>query len=488
MEFSVYYPTVPITVDNINIICYTIQFYQKLKTQIVSLVIVAMQATWNKIKMSIHQRVPHSTYMLWIDPLTLSEKQGKDLVIGCPDSFSQKWIIGNYIGIIRQEAEKILGKGLRINLKIKEPLKIKEAPLPGNQQLLLPNIPTPQQKGPRPLRPDFTFDRFVVGVCNDFAYTAALTLASKRKRYHNTLFLLADTGLGKSHLSHAVWNQILQYTPETRLFYGTAEDFTNEMIASLKNGHIEQFKKKYRTQCDLLLLEDIQFLSGKEKVQDELAFTLDALLNANKKLIFTSSYPLDEIPKMNANLKSRLTCGIISSISAPDYETRIRIITKKVENESVYFPEDVINLLAQELTGDVRQIESGIIGIVAKSSLLNLSIDLSLAKTVIENICKKQRQITVKEIQKLVCTYYKTSLEDLVSRSRKRSIARPRQIAMYLSRKHTNLSLQAIGKAFNRYHATTLHAVETVKRLVNQKGTDYSQVQFLSKRLERDLS
>jgi chromosomal replication initiator protein len=447
-----------------------------------------MQATWNKIKTSIHQKVPHSTYMLWIDPLRLSEKSGEDLVITCSDSFSQKWIIANYMGFIRQEVEKILGKGTRIELKIKNPLKIEEPPHALDPQLLLPNIPSPQQRVSRPLRSDFTFDRFVVGTSNDFAYTAALTLVNGKSRYHNALFLLADTGLGKSHLSHAVGNHLLQEIPEARICYVTAENFTNEMISSLKRGNVEQFKKKYRNQCDLLLLEDIQFLSGKEKIQDELAFTLDALLNANKKLIFTSSYPLDEIPKMNANLKSRLTSGIISDMSPPDYETRVRIISKKVENESTFFPEDVIHFLADELTGDVRQMESGIIGILAKSSLLNLPIDLPLATTVVENISKKQRRITMQEIQKLVCKCYKISLEDIVSRSRKRVIARPRQIAMYLSRRYTNLSLQAIGKAFNRYHATTLHSIEAVESLLKKKGPDSRHIQFLSEKLEKDVS
>ncbi|MBW2644771.1 MAG: chromosomal replication initiator protein DnaA [Deltaproteobacteria bacterium] len=447
-----------------------------------------MQATWNKIKTSIHQKVPHSTYMLWIDPLRLSEKSVDDLVITCPDSFSQKWIVGNYMGIIRQEAEKILGKGARIELKIKNSLKIEGPPPAVDPQLLLPNIPSPQQRAAQPFRSDFTFDRFVVGVCNDFAYTASLTLANERAPHHNTLFLLADTGLGKSHLSHAIGNHILQENPEVRICYLTAENFTNEMISSLKSGSVERFKKKYRNQCDILLLEDIQFLSGKEKIQDELAFTLDALLNANKKLIFTSSYPLDEIPKMNANLKSRLTSGIISDTSPPDSETRVRMISNKVEKESTFFAEDVIYFLAQELTGDIRQMESGIVGVLAKSSLLNLPIDLPLAETVVQNISKKQRRITVQEIQKLVCKCYKISLEDIASRSRKRSIARPRQIAMYLSRRYTNLSLQAIGNAFNRYHATTLHAIEAVESLLKKKGPDYRHIQFLSERLGKDIS
>jgi len=440
---------------------------------------------WNEIKMSVHRKVPHNTYMLWIDPLSLLDEKENKLVISCPDPFSQKWITGNFMGIIRHEAEKILGQGIHIDLRIAETPDNKKQST-AQHQFRLPNIPARPQNGPYTLRPSFTFGRFVVGLCNDFAYTSALTLATERSHCYNSIFMMADTGLGKSHLSQAVGNKVLQEKQGARICYVTAENFSNEMVASLKNGRIEAFKTKYRNECDLLLLDDIQFLSGKLKIQDEISFTLDALFDANKKLIFASRYPLDEIPKMNPNLKSRLTSGILSSIGLPDYETRVKIIARKVEGESAFFPEDVIHFLASELTGDVRQIESGIAGILAKSSLLNLKIDMSLARSVIHEICRKKREVTMEEIRKLVCKYYKLSKEDILSRSRKRTIARPRQIAMYLARKHTDFSLQAIGRAFNRYHATTLHAIEAVENLLKKKGADASQVEFLSEKLERE--
>jgi chromosomal replication initiator protein len=233
-----------------------------------------------------------------------------------------------------------------------------------------------------------------------------------------------------------------------------------------------------------LLLEDVQFLSGKEKTQCELGYTLDALLTAGKKLIFTSTHLPDDIPKLDGKLASRLSSGIISSIESPDYETRVRIIRKKAASKSLNIPKDVIEYLAATLTQNVRQLESGLIGVAAKASLLKLPIDVKLAESVVSNIARRSQEITIASIQKLVCKYYKISLEELLSRSRKRTISQPRQIAMYLSRRYTEKSLQAIGRSFNRYHATTLHAVGTVERLIREQGPLQKQVEFLSRRLE----
>ncbi|MBW2259898.1 MAG: chromosomal replication initiator protein DnaA, partial [Deltaproteobacteria bacterium] len=247
---------------------------------------------------------------------------------------------------------------------------------------------------------------------------------------------------------------------------------------------IEQFKEKYRRQCDVLLLEDVQFLSGKEKTQHELGYTLDALLAAEKKLIFTSSHLPDDIPRMDKKLVSRLSSGIISNIEPPDYETRVRIINKKATSKSLEIPEDVVHYLASELTENVRQLESGLVGVAAKASLLNLPIDVKLAESVAKNIARRSQQITVESIQKLVCKYYKMGMDELLSRSRKRRIVQPRQVAMYLSRRYTAESFQSIGRSFNRYHATTLHAIGTVERLIREQGAVQKQVEFLSEKVE----
>ncbi|MFH1075297.1 MAG: chromosomal replication initiator protein DnaA [Pseudomonadota bacterium] len=454
-----------------------------------------MQDILNKIKLSLHQKVRHNTYMLWFEPLTFNLEREEELIISCPDFYTQKWIAANYINLIKQEAEQYLGKGVRLDLITKEGGDVKYAGETEKLQLALPTVNQNhhQQQGQeqrRIFRPDFTFDKFVVGTSNDFAYNAVLTLGSHKNIggvNNNILFLLAQTGLGKSHLAHSLGNHIATSVPNQRVWYITAEDFTNELIASLKKGTMEQFKKKYRTQCDLLVLENIHFLSGKQKIQEELCFTLDALFDSQKKVMFTSSYSLDEIPKLNANLKSRLAYGIVSSINLPDYQTRVRIITKKLEDQSARFTEDVVNFVAESLTDDIRQIESAIVGMLAKSSLLNIPIDTSLAESVVRDISKKCRKITLEEVQGLICKFYKISLDDLISKSRKQAVTRPRHIAMYLCRKFTSLPLEAIGKAFNRYHATTLHAISNIENIIKRKGPVASEIAFLTEKLEKKI-
>jgi chromosomal replication initiator protein len=334
------------------------------------------------------------------------------------------------------------------------------------------------------LRKDFTFDQFVVGGNNDFAYSASLSLASRKNTQQNSLFLLSKTGMGKSHLSQAIGHYILSEYPSERVYYITAEDFSNEMIHAYRHGSINKFKGKYRNQCDVLLLEDVHYLSGKERTQIELALTLDTLFESGKKIIFSSCYLPKEIPKLQDKLRSRLSCTLISTIEPPKFNTRVRILQKKAKLNGYELPEDVIDYLAGELIEDVRQLESGLIGVTAKSSLLGSPIDLALAESVVKNIVRQRENITIDAIKKLVCKYYGISVNDIVSSSRKRSIVRPRQIAIYLSRRYTDSPLQTIGKSFNRYHATALHSIGAVEREIKEKSPVQKQVEFLCSRLE----
>jgi chromosomal replication initiator protein len=424
--------------------------------------------------------------MVWIEPLTWVGPRDDEAVLGCPSSFFKNWVTRHYLGLIRLEMEAVCRRPWRIALEVCHPDADDgngRHAGPEKEQLLLPHI-SRRPEARFFLQKEFTFDQFVVGKCNSFAHNAALSLATGENLCHNALFLLSKTGLGKSHLSQAIGNHILNGNSAIRICYMTAEDFTNAMVHALRHDRIEQFKEKYRRQCDVLLLEDVQFLSGKEKTQHELGYTLDALLAAGKKLIFTSSHLPDDIPKMDGKLTSRLSSGIISSMESPDYETRVRIINKKASSKSLQIPQEVVHYLASELTENVRQLESGLIGVAAKASLLKVPADTKLAETVVRNIARRSQKITVENIQKLVCKYYKITMEEILSRSRKRSISQPRQIAMYLARRHTGRSFQAIGRSFNRYHATTLHAIGTVERLIREQGSIQKQVEFLSRRLE----
>ncbi|MBW1793971.1 MAG: chromosomal replication initiator protein DnaA [Deltaproteobacteria bacterium] len=442
-----------------------------------------MQSAWDQVKTQIHKKMSHHAFMVWIEPLRCKDRRDDEVVLGCPSTFARKWVTNHYIDLIKAEVDRAFQRPCRITLEASNGKEENGDRHPGAEQLLLPNV-THRQHAPSLFRKNFTFDQFVVGMCNDFAYKAALALAGGENGYHNTLFLLSKTGLGKSHLSQAIGNHILHQNSTMRVCYMTAEDFTNAMVYALRHDSIEQFKEKYRRQCDMLLLEDVQFLSGKEKTQHELGYTLDALLAAGKKLIFTSSHLPNDIPKMDGKLASRMSSGIISGIESPDYETRVRIIDKKASLKSLEIPQDVVHYLASELTENVRQLESGLIGVAAKASLLEVPADLQLAESVVRNIARRSQEITVESIQKLVCKYCKISMEELLSRSRKRRIAQPRQIAMYLARRYTSQSFQAIGRSFNRYHATTLHAIGTVERHIREQGPVQKQVEFLCRRLE----
>ena len=324
----------------------------------------------------------------------------------------------------------------------------------------------------------------MVGSNNDFAYSASLALASRKNTQQNALFLLSKTGMGKSHLSQAIGHHVMSIDPTDRVYYITAEDFSNEMVQAYRHSSIDKFKDKYRNQCDVLLLEDVHYLSGKERTQIELALTLDTLFESGKRIIFSSCYLPADIPKLNDKLSSRLSCGLISTIDPPNFRTRVRILQKKVWANSYQLPENVIHYLADELTEDVRQLESGLNGVAAKSSLLGIPIDLKLAESVVKNIVRQRKRITIDVIKKLVCKYYNVGLEEIASRSRKQNHVRPRQIAIYLARQYTDAPLQTISRSFNRYHATALHSINCIERMLKQDSALQKQVGFFRQKLE----
>ncbi|MBW2109051.1 MAG: chromosomal replication initiator protein DnaA [Deltaproteobacteria bacterium] len=442
-----------------------------------------MKEVWHRAKTRIEEKVPDHSFSLWIEPIEFSGWQGDEVVLRCPTSFFRQWVTRHYLPLIQVEVEKVCGTPCRITLEVSDGNNGNGHPAPLPEQLCLPNVGD-ERRILSPLHTDYTFDQFLVGMCNHFAYNAALSMACEDRNDHAPLYLLSKTGLGKSHLSQAVGNHILKKNATIRVCYVTAEEFTNAMVHALRNDRIEAFKEKYRRQCDVLLLEDVQFLSGKLKTQDELAYTLDALYDAHKKLIFTGSYLPSDIPKMDEKLSSRLSAGVISSIDPPDFETRVEILRKKAALKKVEIPEEVVEYLASKLTQNVRQLESGLIGVAAKASLLGLPIDTELAESVVKNIVRRSRRVTIERIQKLVCKHYKLTKDELVSKSRKRAITQPRQIAMYLARRYTDQSLQTIGRSFNRYHATTLHAIGVVERHLRENGSIQKQVAFLSEKLE----
>jgi chromosomal replication initiator protein len=442
-----------------------------------------METVWKRVKSTIKQRVPSHSFNMWIEPLKVTKIDESGWVVSCPNFFSKKRVEGLYGAMIKKALQHALGQDCQVSFKISNKNGNPEIKARNYLQLPLPNENLRLQNR-RLFRKDFTFDSFVVGGNNDFAYSASLALASRKDSQRNGLFLLSKTGMGKSHLSQAIGNHILSINPNDRVYYITAEDFSNEMVQAYRHDAIDKFKAKYRNQCDVLLLEDVHYLSGKERTQIELALTLDTLFESGRRIIFSSCYLPTDIPKLNDKLISRLSCGLISVIDSPSFRTRVRILQKKARLNNYRFPENILDYLAGELTDDVRQLESGLNGVAAKSSLLGMPINLSLAESVVKNIVRQRKRITVESIKKLVCKYYDVSIEDVMSRSRKQNLVRPRQIAIYLARNYTDAPLQSIGKSFNRYHATALYSINCIERGIKQNSSIKKQVGFLRQKLE----
>jgi chromosomal replication initiator protein len=445
-----------------------------------------MSLMWQEVKNHIRENLSENSFSLWINPLTPVEERDDYLVLGCPNKFSLNWVTENYLGIMEKRLNDLGKNNCKIVLKVKT-LERKE-PVPEifqqSKQLPLPNISTGRGTGRRRFNRDFTFDRFVVGKCNEFAYSASKALADTSAWNYDSLFLLSNTGLGKSHLSHAIGHAILEHNPETRAYYITAEDFVNEMIFALKNRRIEEFKDKYRRSCDVLLLEEVHFLSGKEKTQLELGYTLDALINDRKKIIFTSSLLPKDMPNMTKGLSSRLVSGIISTLESPDYSTRVKIIEKKSSEHNLQLSEDIIHFFAKHLTRDVRQIESTIRCLRAKLELMNVNIDMSLAKEVLNCQINDENNLSLETIKKVICLYFKVDPAMLQSKSRKKIYAYPRNIFVYLCRNFTDATLEDIGKAVNRNHSTIIYSSEVIEKKIKIDNTVKKHVSFLSEKIK----
>ena len=468
-----------------------------------------MDSFLKEVKSHIKELVPDHCYRMWIEPVVLSTHDAETIVLSVPNDFYVKRLKENYLGYF-EDGFLRLGQKVRIEFKAGQK-KIKSGQInsglgqtqkSGGQKktgelsgilsgVSLPSEFHPQLPGMTPafncgrmLKKNFTFDDFVVGDNSSFAYTASLYLAQGKLNGTGILFLLGKTGLGKSHLSQAVGHHMLTHDGGQQVFYVTAEDFTNEMIYSLRNNSIDQFKEKYRLKCDVLILEDVHFLTGKSATQKELAMTLDYLIDADKKIIFSGCERPDEIPKLNENLKSRLNMGVVTEIKAPDFGTRVKILNKKSKAIQCVLPTPVTEYIAQEACDDVRQLESALLSVVTRGQLMKRNIDIELARRVLEKMSGTRKRITIDLIKKLVCEVFDVSEQEIVSKSRKHRIVKPRQVAMFLSKKYTDQPIKKIGASFKRYHATAIYSVNAVEKELKQKGQRYEQVRYLTEKLE----
>ncbi len=431
---------------------------------------------WNALIDDIRPNLDPEDIQVWLDPLKPADDNGdSELVLLCPNATHRRWVSQNFAPHL-QQALRHLDPQRRLRLEVAATTPARP---PRPMQMSLPRIfDRPPQFNQR-----FVFDNFVCGDSNQYAYAAAHALAGGSKTFSNTLFIISGTGLGKSHLTQAVGHQVLGTNPDSRVSYLTAEDFANQMVQALRSKRIEEFKDHYRRMCDILLLEEIQFLGGKMKTQDEIIYTLDALENSGKRIVFTSSAPPNRVKGLRPQLASRLAGGVTVSIDPPDHATRVRILKHQCKIEGVRVDSDVLDYLAQEVTDDVRRLHSALVGLIAKGSLTGRPMDLNLAAEVLGQMSIKRKRVTSRQIRNLVAKTYGLEPETIAGKGRARAVTHPRNLAMFLCRRHTDDSYAAIGKVFNRDHATVIYGVNKIDRALKTQAKLKQEITYLEQRL-----
>jgi chromosomal replication initiator protein len=437
-----------------------------------------MESVWQGLKEILRSKIPEGSYRVWIAPLTYGGTDGDTIIIHCPNQFFVSWVQEHYLHMLN---EALIQEGLAWKIRLSPAEIAKEA---ARNQLHLPNFAPSEVPRPR-FCERFTFNEFVVGDSNRYAFSACWDAANGGNNHSKVIYLHSDAGLGKSHLTQAVGQKILENSADTRLCYLTANEFTTQVVRSIKNGQMDAFVRRYQKDCDVLLLEEVHSFAGRERTQAELALALDPLMDEGKTIVFTGSQLPRQIPSVNDQLRSRLVSGLITSINPPGMSTRKKILERKAKNHGICLREEIIDFLAQHLMGDIRRIEGAVIGLVTKSSLLRQPIDMDLAREVVKDLVGEPEPITVVTIRKTICHYFQLSRDEICSKSRKSSITRPRQMAMFLARRYTESSLETIGREFNRDHATVLHSVNRIKKQLNESGKLRHQLEFLINQLEK---
>lgn len=436
---------------------------------------------WNAIKKSLHGLLSESELNLWINPIQCQHQEGEVLTLTGPDRFFCAWVADRYLEHIRRAALEI-GQFTDVRLLVATP-QIPDFENGRGGQLLLPGTaPAPKL---RSLHPAFTFDQFMMGESNLLAGSACKALAAGEKTFGNCLFMNSSTGLGKSHLTQAVVHQVLQTAPSTRIHYLTAQQFAADMVKNIRAKSMELFSRKYVSNCDMLLVEDIHTLTGKAKTQEELNTILDYLIKSGRRVILTSAVPHNKLTDFDEDFRSRIASGLVTGITSPDFETRTRIIRHKMSLHGLSIPDDQVGFIAEHLRGDVRRIENAIIGIKAQCCMRKTGPDSDIIRDVVFGLTGGTAEVTAESIRDLVGRQFRVSVDDLCSRSRKRTITFPRQMAMYLTRKFTNQSLADIGCLYNRDHSTVLHAIKTITREMRQQASVRQQIEILTAQLKR---
>ena len=423
-----------------------------------------MNELWEEIKDCLKSTLSGAGYQTLVSSATPKSFEGNVLTIDVPNLFSKEWIKDKCEPIIKETLFKTKG----LNIVIEYNIKKEEHESSDTFQLQMFNKPEKKEKKEAIFNPKYTFDSFIIGDNNRFAFASSEAVSKAPAKAYNPLFIYGAVGLGKTHLLHSIGNKINQTTEGNTLKLVSCEKFTNDLINSIKERKVETFRQKYRT-VDILMVDDIQFLAGKEQTQEEFFHTFNDLYNLNKQIILTSDRPPKEIPTLEDRLRTRFEWGLISDIQAPDLETRIAILQQKSEINNYEITDEILHFIATQIPTNVREMEGALTRIMAYASLLNTKVSLNIASTVVRDLVgiKQEKPLTIALIQKKVCDYFGISLTEICSKTRTKEVANARQICMYLARELTTLSLPKIGENFgNRDHSTVMHACDKIKKQI----------------------
>ncbi|NIK12779.1 chromosomal replication initiator protein DnaA [Alkalibacillus almallahensis] len=421
---------------------------------------------WNQTLNELEKKVSKPSFDTWLKSTEARSIEGDAIYIVAPNEFARDWLENSYAELISETVYDITGSQLTPKFVIPESSQSKDE---DSQPMKKVNqAKSNEQDSKTMLNSKYTFETFVIGSGNRFAHAASLAVAEAPAKAYNPLFIYGGVGLGKTHLMHAIGHYVIEHNPDAKVVYLSSEKFTNEFINSIRDNRTIDFRNKYRN-VDVLLIDDIQFLAGKEQTQEEFFHTFNSLHEDNKQIVISSDRPPKEIPTLEDRLRSRFEWGLITDITPPDLETRIAILRKKAKADGLDIPNEVMLYIANQIDTNIRELEGALIRVVAYSSLVNEEIDASLAANALKDIVPHARpkEITIKGIQEVIANRFNIYLEDFAAKKRTKSVAFPRQIAMYLTRELTDFSLPKIGEEFGgRDHTTVIHAHEKISKMM----------------------
>ncbi len=436
------------------------------------------ESLWTEVSGRLKGALNESTYRTWFGEVQGMELSDDSFVLAVPNDFTREWIEGHFLELIRAAVRDATGQQRRVQLTIAE---LDAAPDTAR-------FPAQRISPDSGLNTKYTFDLFVIGSSNRFAHAAALAVAEAPAQAYNPLFIYGSTGLGKTHLLQAIAQYVMEHPGNLSVRYVTSEAFVNDFINSLRDKRIEGFKQRYRN-YDVLLIDDVQFFEGKERIQEEFFHTFNSLYESGSQIVLSSDRPPKEIATLEARLRSRFEWGLITDIQPPDLETRIAILRKKVKTDGIHIADpQLLTFIAGRISTNIRELEGALTRVVAFASLTGRPMTADLAQDVLKDVFPQGDlpRVTIERIQEVVCDRFSMSLDELCSHKRSQNIVYPRQVAMYLSRELTDSSLPKIGKYFgDRDHTTVLHANAKIQNMIRADRSVYNLVQELTARIKQ---